>query len=193
MELLSIGSLAAALTGALLSIVVFLFLPRVKALPGTRHYLAYLTVGLSVAVALLSFVSLQVANRSNAPPGDVTVVATAAPNIPASAATPAPPPPLPKRITVVVPFSEVLDEHSNLLGTTTRQYTRRFPAQDGFRIVEAKFTEKSATRVGDFSVQTTDQEAIVSFRLTSGPSVDRYRGWLHGDLTLVQEEVIRRP
>ncbi|MBE2241445.1 MAG: hypothetical protein IAE86_01710 [Burkholderiaceae bacterium] len=191
MELLSVSSLIAALIGALATVGVFLFLPRIKALAATRQHVAYITAGLSLAIAAISLVNLQLANRSAALPGDVTVRVPDAPVSPASS-----PPALlvePKRVSTTVSISETLDEHSNLLGTTTRQYERRFPAKQGFKIVEAKFIEKSATRVSDFQVQTTDREAIVRFRLTSGPSVDRYRGWLHGDLVLVQEELPVRP
>lgn len=189
MVFLSISTFAAALIGALISVGVFVFLPKIKSASLTRHHIAYITAGLSIAVALLSFVSLQFVNLSSAPPGDVTAVAPPTVGDPAQTSAPMPAPP--KRITIVIPLSEVLDAHSSLLSTTTRQYERRFPSAEGFRIVEAKFSERSATRVGGFSIQTTDKEAIVRFQLTSGPSVDRFRGWLHGDLTLVQEEIIQ--
>lgn len=187
MELLSVGSFIAALAGAVATLGVFLFLPRIKLLATTRNRAAYITAGLSIAIAIISLINLQLANRSAAPPGDVTVVNPSAPEQPASAHSSIPVEP--KRITTVVPLSETLDAHSSLFNTTTRTYERRFPAQQGFKIVEAKFVEKSATRVGNFQVQTTDREAVVRFQLTSGPSVDRYRGWLHGDLILTQEEV----
>jgi hypothetical protein len=187
MDLLSVSSFIAALTGAVVTLGVFLFLPRIKELAATRQHVAYITAGLSFAIAVISLVSLQLANRSAEPPGDVTVVN---PNVlvqppPAPSSEPV----KPKRITTVIPLSETLDAHSSLFNTTTRSYERRFPAQPGFKIIEAKFVGKSATRVGNFQVQTTDSEVIVRFQLTSGPSVDRYRGWLHGDLVLVQEEI----
>lgn len=187
MELLSVSSFIAALAGAIATLGVFLFLPRIKLLATSRNRAAYITAGLSVAIAVISLMNLQLANHSAAPPGDVTVVNPSVTAQPSSA--PHSIPSEPKRITTVVLLSETLDAHSSLFNTTTRTYERRFPAQQGFKIVEAKFIEKSAARVGNFQVQTTDREAIVRFQLTSGPSVDRYRGWLHGDLILNQEEV----
>jgi hypothetical protein len=190
MELLSVTSLIAALAGAIITVGVFFFLPRIKALAATRQHAAYITAGLSIVIVVVSLLNLQLANRSTEAPGDVTV---SNPNVPTQPASAPPPVPVePKRITTVIPFSETLDAHSNLFRTTTRSFERRFPAQPGFKIVEAKFIEKSATRVGNFQVQTTDGEATVRFQLTSGPSVDRYRGWLHGDLVLVQAEIRTR-
>lgn len=187
MELLSVSSLVAALAGAVVTLGVFVFLPRIKKLAATRQLVAFITAGLSIAIAVISLTSLQLANRSAEPPGDVTVVNPTVPVQPPSA--PSSVTVEPKRITTVIPLSETLDTHSSLFNTTTRTYERRFPAKPGFKIVEAKFVEKSATRVGNFQVQTTDNEVVVRFQLTSGPSVDRYRGWLHGDLVLVQEEI----
>ncbi|MCO5122772.1 MAG: hypothetical protein M9915_03400 [Rhizobacter sp.] len=192
MELLSVSSFIAALAGAVITLGVFLFLPRIKQLAATRQRVAIITAGLSVAIGIISLTSLQLANRSAQPPGDVTVVNPSVPiNLPnVSGSIPRSSAPVePKRITTVIPLSETLDAHPSLFNPTKRTFERRFTAQPGFKIVEAKFVEKSATRVDSFQVQTTDTEVIVRFQLISGPSVDRYRGWLRGDLVLVQEEL----
>src|SRR5262249_8216324 len=97
----------------------------------------------------------------------------------------------PERIMTTDPVSQVLSFHGNLLGATTKSYSLAFPAREGFRIVEARFEETSATRVSNFAIyiEPYGKRAVVRFSLTSGPAVDRYRGWVQGNLVLTQERV----
>ena len=192
MDFLSISSLVAALVGALISVATFILVPRLKSSGGTRRHLAYFAVTAAAVLAAASFASLWLAGTKARPPGNVTVEVPSVQHSQASTPTTSPPvlvPQPPERISVVERISETLDSHDSVLGTTTREYVRRFEAKPGFRILEAKFNEKSATRVSGFTAESTGQTAIVRFALTSGPAGDRYRGWIDGDLTLVQERI----
>lgn len=196
MDFLSVSSLIAALVGAATSLAAFILVPRLKSSGGTRRHFTYVAATTAAVIAAASFASLWLADRKASSPGNVSIDVPPGRHEPASAPATTPPiligvPAAPERVTTVERISETLDAHDSVLGTTTRQYVRRFEAKPGFRIVEAKFNERSATRVSGFVVESTGQTATVRFSLTSGPAVDRYRGWIDGELTLVQERIVR--
>lgn len=89
-----------------------------------------------------------------------------------------------------VDIREVNTRHKTI-GTNTQSYTRSFAADEGFRIVELKWTMQSEARVSNFhyGIEGGGSQAVVRFNLKSGPVTDRYRGWLHGTLVMVQEKV----
>lgn len=85
--------------------------------------------------------------------------------------------------------SEVNDQHPVIFATYTREYERVFRAEPGYRIVRAVIEKISATRVSDETISISNGGSQVQFRfkLTSGPAVDRYRGWLDASLETKQE------
>ena len=182
-EALSISTSIAALIGGLVSISLIFLVPLLKNSSVIRVRAAYVTATLVVAIWLISFANLWQLDRGTSRPGNVTV------DLPRQTASVDPA--LPERITTKQAISQTLESHQEVFGKTTRKYELSFPARQGFRIVEAKFMESNATRVSDFSVEIEDegQRAVVRFKLTSGPAVDRFRGWLHGNLVLTQEQV----
>lgn len=88
-----------------------------------------------------------------------------------------------------VPIDQTKDDHPVTFGPHSRTYTETFAAAPGFRITDTRFQEASASRAGDIrAVVASDHGSVTfSFQLTSGPAVDRYRGWLHGTLVLTEE------
>jgi hypothetical protein len=81
------------------------------------------------------------------------------------------------------------DSHSSLLSESTRTYTAQCNADPGFKTTAARFVPVSQTRasVGEVIVSSDGTAATLSARITAGPQVDRYRGWLHGRLEVTQE------
>lgn len=91
----------------------------------------------------------------------------------------------------VFEISQTKDDHPLPLSDHSRTYTETFLAGPDFRIVEATFRPSSAARAGDIkhNISPDGSKITFSYRLTSGPAVDRYRGWLHGDLVVKQEQL----
>lgn len=91
----------------------------------------------------------------------------------------------------VFQISQTKDDHPSALSDHSRTYTETFSADPGFRIVGATFRSSSAARAGDIkeSISPDGSNITLSYRLTSGPAVDRYRGWLRGDLIMKQEQL----
>ena len=88
------------------------------------------------------------------------------------------------RLTLVRTVEVTKDDHPVLLGTHSRRYRETVTAPAGYRVVDAEFTPWSATRA-KYSIERNDKEAVLAFELTSGPAVDRYRGWLKGKFAVI--------
>jgi hypothetical protein len=91
----------------------------------------------------------------------------------------------------VFQISQTKDDHPSALSDHSRTYTETFSADPGFRVVDATFRSSSAARAGDIkqNISPDGSKITFSYRLTSGPAVDRYRGWLRGDLVMKQEQL----
>ena len=83
-------------------------------------------------------------------------------------------------------INETYDEHPIALSPSTREYTIRKDADPKAVIVNARLVRSSDTRVSDLNITISpDRHSVeVRFRLTAGPAIDQYRGWLHGQLVL---------
>lgn len=94
----------------------------------------------------------------------------------------------PQTINKSYAVNEVNEEHPNLIGTHTRPYTLVFPAEPGYKIITAQVVKHSDTRVSEESITVSPdgRNARHQFKLTSGPAVDQYRGWLHGSVETIQ-------
>lgn len=82
------------------------------------------------------------------------------------------------------PINYVKDDHSSLLSTSSHSYTHTYNTKANYEIVDVMFNSLSAARaqVNKPTIKSNGQVAELNFRLTSGPQVDRYRGWLKGSL-----------
>ena len=87
------------------------------------------------------------------------------------------------------PVSFVKDNHPVFLASDGADFSQRFVADDGYRIVDASFREESSGHASGIAttIEPNGAAATVRCRLESGPQVDRWRGWLHGTLTTTQE------
>jgi hypothetical protein len=83
------------------------------------------------------------------------------------------------------PIDETYDEHPTL-APTTREYTIRKETDPNAVIVDARLVKTSDTRVSDLNISIApDRRSVeLKFKLTAGPVLDQYRGWLHGQLIL---------
>lgn len=88
-------------------------------------------------------------------------------------------------------ISVTKDDHPVVFGPHSRDYKEKFRAEPGYRITSAKFFKLSANKEGSEAVNILPGglEAEVSFRLTSGPLFDQWRGWYTGTLQTVQERI----
>lgn len=92
-------------------------------------------------------------------------------------------------VTKVCPVDLVNDEHPKTFSPYRKQMTSAAcVADDGYVIQSADLVRKSDTRADDVAVQIAPdrRSASVSAALSSGPAVDRYRGWLRGELIVTQ-------
>lgn len=83
---------------------------------------------------------------------------------------------------------ETKDNHPVVLAPHSRNYEVPFASEPGYSIVSCSFQASSANNSSDetCNVQPGGKTATFRFRLTSGPSVDRWRGWWGGTVTLNQ-------
>lgn len=81
------------------------------------------------------------------------------------------------------------DRHSSVFGESSQCYTRTVEADEGFEITGTRFNSQSSARVSgqEFTISGDRQSGTYRFCLTAGPEIDRYRGWLRGNLILSQE------
>ena len=83
-------------------------------------------------------------------------------------------------------------QSSSSFRPTSETVTRTFTADPGFRFTDAKFEILSGNKyqlLGPVKISEDGRRATVTFKLTSGPIYDQYRGWLQGTLNATQERV----
>ena len=97
----------------------------------------------------------------------------------------------PDRISRAYFVSETKDDHPIGLEPHSRTYQRSFQAEPGYRITRCTWSGSSENHHSDLvcNVQPSSASVLFSFRLTSGPAIDRWRGWLAGTITLEQERI----
>lgn len=83
------------------------------------------------------------------------------------------------------------DDHPSTFSDHTRDYSQIVNAEPGYKITGATFTEHSAARATHINnqIQNNGKALKFSYSLTSGPAVDRYRGWLRGTLTVEETRI----
>ena len=91
-------------------------------------------------------------------------------------------------LTVDHPFSATKDDHPVVFGPHSRVYSSQFSAEPGYIIEECNWKAMSATRDNNIRCEIQDgrMNAAFSVQLTSGPAVDRWRGWWTGTVSLRQ-------
>lgn len=95
----------------------------------------------------------------------------------------------PLTITRTYTVSETKDDHPVIFAPHSRKYdSHRFDAEPGYAITACKFIAASANHAGNVTcnISPGGVNAVFSFRLESGPAVDRWRGWWTGTVTLEQ-------
>lgn len=81
-------------------------------------------------------------------------------------------------------------ESTNGIVPSSGEYSVVCSATPGYRIVKADLMRASDNNLSDVRITTTPDGAqvVMSFRLTSGPIYDRWRGWLNGKIVMQQEK-----
>jgi hypothetical protein len=98
----------------------------------------------------------------------------------------------PAAIRIAYSVSEMKDDHPVVFAAHARDYTTRFVAQDGYQITNTRFEADSAnhvTKAPSFAVEAGGKAVVMTFTIESGPSVDRWRGWLSGNAIIEQQRV----
>ena len=87
---------------------------------------------------------------------------------------------------------ETKDDHGG--SANSRHYESNFAAENGAEITDARFNATSEAHSFDRSVVISGdrKSATLRFRLESGPIYDQYRGWIHGQVVLVQRRKINQ-
>lgn len=89
----------------------------------------------------------------------------------------------------VFQVSRTKDDHPVVFGPHSRSYSDVFEAEGGTRFIDTAFVIQSASRASDIVTRLLEEgrRVQVSYRLTSGPQTDRYRGWLAGKIRARQQ------
>lgn len=85
-------------------------------------------------------------------------------------------------------ISRTKDDHPVLFGPHSRNYTTKYEAIDGYKITQCDLEAISANHASDVTCNVAGDGSVATldFRLTSGPQIDRWRGWYHARVSLKQ-------
>ena len=83
---------------------------------------------------------------------------------------------------------ETRDTHDTF-SNSSQTFDVPFSADDGATIISARLVEESAAAASDkrATISPDRKTATFHFRLESGPSFDRWRGWWHGQVVLTEQ------
>jgi len=83
-----------------------------------------------------------------------------------------------------IPLQYTKDDHPVVFSEHSKSYTYKYQAPTGYKIEDVMFKTVSAARaqVNKPVIKGNDDLAEITFRLTSGPQLDQYRGWLKGSM-----------
>jgi hypothetical protein len=90
--------------------------------------------------------------------------------------------------TIRKPVSVMLKRHD--FGVTTKTYRFPYTAEPGQRISECAFEGVSQNKVDKLACEISPDgsAALLTFRLRSGPFIDQWRGWLDGQVRIVESK-----
>jgi hypothetical protein len=108
-----------------------------------------------------------------------------------AASAPSPSPPAIDKVSLSFTVDRTKDDHPVVFAPHSKTYEDVFPTEPGFKIESCAFSEFSANNARDIAcaVEPDGSAAKLTYRLTSGPAVDRWRGWLGGTVTLTEKRV----
>jgi hypothetical protein len=89
----------------------------------------------------------------------------------------------------MVRLSETKDDHPSPFKPDKRSYTKKYDADPGYVIKGCEWQAESQNRADgvECSVGADGGAATFKYNLSSGPAVDRWRGWIEGTITLKQQ------
>ena len=88
-------------------------------------------------------------------------------------------------------LAEMKDDHPSFLNSSSQTYTRIIEAEAGFKITKYDFQLGSANnhRIDSVELSGDGRTLRVTFVLTSGPAIDRWRGWVQATVKTLQERI----
>lgn len=94
----------------------------------------------------------------------------------------------PKQIDRSYTVDKTKNDHSVVFAEHSAYYTENFPAEPGYRITGCKWHLETANGASNIACAINDggAQARFTYKLTSGPAVDRYRGWLGATVNVSQ-------
>lgn len=94
----------------------------------------------------------------------------------------------PKQIERSYTVDKTKDDHPVVFAEHSADYAETFPAEPGYRITGCSWHVETANGAGNIACAINDggAQARFTYSLTSGPAVDRYRGWLGATVNVSQ-------
>ncbi|VIO69550.1 Serine endoprotease DegS [Bradyrhizobium ivorense] len=94
----------------------------------------------------------------------------------------------PKQLERSYTVDKTKDDHPVVFAEHSADYADTFPAEPGYRITGCSWHVETANGAGNIACAIGDggAQARFTYKLTSGPAVDRYRGWLGATVNLSQ-------
>ncbi|KGT74108.1 hypothetical protein MA20_40665 [Bradyrhizobium japonicum] len=94
----------------------------------------------------------------------------------------------PKQIERSYTVDKTKDDHPVVFAEHTADYAETFPAEPGYRIAGCTWHVETGNGASNIAcaVNDTGAQARFTYKLTSGPAVDRYRGWLGATVNVSQ-------
>lgn len=87
-------------------------------------------------------------------------------------------------------LEKVKDDHPYLFSRSRETYTQDFKAEPGYKIIKYEFQLGSSNNHRIYEIKQVDDTTIrISFRLTSGPVFDQWRGWVRGTVKTTQQRI----
>ena len=87
-------------------------------------------------------------------------------------------------------FAQMKDDHPIVFASSSRKYTQTFHAEPRYKITKYDLQLGSTNNYQTERIELSDDSKTlrIDFVLTSGPAIDRWRGWVQGILKTLQEQ-----
>ncbi len=90
-------------------------------------------------------------------------------------------------------LSQIKDDHPNIFSSSSKKYTRTFHAEPGYKITKYDLQLGSTNNYRTERIELSDDSETlrIDFVLTSGPAINRWRGWVQGIVKTTQKKSLR--
>lgn len=83
------------------------------------------------------------------------------------------------------------DDHPSFLQPSSRDYLATYNAEPGYKIAKhnLRISSKNHFSLEKIELSESGAELNIKYKLTSGPMVDRWRGWIKSTIETVQLKI----